>query len=100
MTPEKFDDISRYCELQTGTAWDGTASHLHRAIDRQREFTAILEQHAEWLSEMRQRSETAGRTWNTVELRRQSRRDGDLAAVPEWLGAMSEKLTPEWMLNK
>ncbi|QHD84413.1 hypothetical protein GR168_02650 [Gordonia sp. JH63] len=95
-----FDNMSAHCEFYTGRAWNGTLDHLVAANSRQAEAVDILNAHADWLSATKQRVEASGARWNTISARRQSRLDGDLAEVPEWIGEMSERLTPEWLLNR
>lgn len=100
MTLDEFDTITRHCELYTGRAWDGTLDHLATCTARQAEAVEILRSHNEWLSGCKARVECAGERWNTSSCRAQSRRDGDLAAPPEWIGRLSEELTPERLLNR
>ncbi|MDH3026834.1 hypothetical protein QEN35_20980 [Gordonia alkanivorans] len=98
MNRDQFDAISRSCELHTGRPWDGTLEHLAAANARQAEAVEVLEAHADWLAACKARVERSGGRWNTSSCRAQSRRDGDLAAPPEWIGDLSERLTPErWL---
>lgn len=59
----------------------------------------VLTVHADWISSTRARVLDRAERWNTVTCRAQARRDGDLAAPPEWIGEMSERLTPPWKLR-
>lgn len=100
MTPDQQIVCDRTCLLYTCRIWDGSLSHLTEATDRQAEAVDILTAHTDWLSDLRARVEATGQRWNTHTCRAQSRRDGDLAAPPEWIGKLSEELTPEWLLNQ
>ena len=100
MDRNTFDEMSAHCEFYTGRPWDGTVDHLVAANSRQGEALDVLNAHADWLSVTKERVEASGARWNTISARRQSRLDGDLAEVPEWLGEMSERLTPERWLNR
>lgn len=96
----QFDELSRITETMTGRPWDGTVGHLADLAGRQREANEVLTAHGEWLSDIRDRVERSGERWNTVSCRRQSRRDGDLAVIPEWLAQLCERATPTHLLNK
>ncbi|MDL9944277.1 hypothetical protein QSJ19_01495 [Gordonia sp. ABSL11-1] len=100
MTEEQFEEVSRTCEIYTGRPWDGTIEQLYASQARQVEIHDILQAHVDWLSDIKARVEESGQRWNTVSCRSRSRRDGDLGAPPEWIGELSERLTPEWMLNR
>ena len=101
MTPaEIFERMGRHCEKYTGRPWDGTNGHIIDANARQAEVIEILESHAAWMQAARARVERSGDHWNTTSCRRQSRLDGDLTAPPEWIGELSERLTPEWGVNR
>lgn len=100
MTPEQFDNLIRHCEEYTGRPWDGTVEHATAAADMAAEIVDILHAHVDWLSGCKERVERSGLPWNTRTCRDQSRRDGDLAAPPEWLAELSETLTPDWLVNR
>lgn len=100
MDRETFDEMSEHCVLYTGRPWDGTLDHLVGANSRQAEAVEVLNRHADWLGATKERVERSGARWNTSSCRAQSRRDGDLAAPPDWIGELSEELTPEWLLNR
>ncbi|WLP91442.1 hypothetical protein [Gordonia sp. NB41Y] len=99
ITSDQFDQLSEMCEFHTGRAWDGSADHLIEANARQSEVVEILEAHAEWLSATRAAVEHRGWMWAASTCREQSRRSGDLTTPPEWIGELSERLTPERSLN-
>ncbi|WGJ84239.1 hypothetical protein [Gordonia sp. SMJS1] len=100
MNRDQFDRFNRNCEQYTGRPWDGTIEHLDAAHARQAEMIEILNAHVAWLSATKERVERRGEPWNTRTCREQSRRDGDLAAPPQWLGNYSENCTPEWKRNR
>lgn len=97
---DTFDNLTRLCEEMTGRPWDGTIAHLDELSDRQATAALVLNAHADWLADIRHRVLDSGRDWNTRTCREQSRRDGDLAAPPEWIGELSERLTPERLLTR
>ncbi|KAF0967831.1 hypothetical protein [Gordonia sp. YY1] len=99
MDRQTFDEMSEHCELYTGRPWDGTLDHLVGANSRQSEAIEILNRHADWLRDCKERVERSGTRWSTSSCRAQSRRDGDLAAPPEWIGKLSEELTPDRLLS-
>lgn len=99
MDRKTFDEMSDHCEYYTGHPWDGTLDHLAAANSRQAEAVEILERNVDWLRDCRARVERTGARWTTSSCRAQARRDGDLAAPPEWIGQLSEELTPDRLLS-
>lgn len=100
MDRETFDEMTTHVAFYTGRKWDGSLDHLLAANARQAEAVEILNAHADWLDRCKERVEQTGEPWNTRTCRDQSRRDGDLAAPPQWIGNYSENCTPPWMLNR
>ena len=97
---ELFDEMTDLCQRFTGRPWDGTEAHLWAAILRQREVTEVLDAHLEWLSDIRTRVLESGTDWTPSTCSAQARRDGDLAASPEWIARLSAELTPDDRLNR
>ncbi|MCH5645673.1 hypothetical protein [Gordonia sp. ABSL49_1] len=96
---DAFESLSELCDEMTCRPWDGTLAHLAELSCRQNEATEVLTAHADWMTTTKARVEASGEPWNTVSCRAQSRRDGDLAAPPEWIGELSERFTPEWKVR-
>lgn len=94
LTPAEFEAISERAVFITGRPWDGTMIHLAEVVERQAETVEVLRAYGDWLSATKRRVEARGERWTTRTCREQSRRDGDLAAVPQWLGELSERESP------